>query len=173
LDEIVELRVQQPPKKQVATKMEKERKSATVVICYAVSPEERIEPEYYYLAQIWGKYLRKVTLLLKYGPPHPVKATLENQVETQEVPPSSAGFQIWKILLCDNHQPVHPWSTTTSGNSRGAKKAPLWWPQGHGCRKCFKQAFHLAERTAANVQQQQLWMTMNTVPTLGKQNIKQ
>ena len=53
-----------------------------MVTCYAVSPEERIKPEYYYLAHIWGKYLRKVILLLKYGPPHPVKATLENQVET-------------------------------------------------------------------------------------------
>ena len=64
--DIVGWRVQQPPNKQVATKMEKERKSATVITCYAVSPEERIEPKYYYLAHIWGEYLRKVTLFFKY-----------------------------------------------------------------------------------------------------------
>ena len=54
--DIVGLRVQQPPKKQVATKMKNEKKSATVVTCYAVSPKEGIEPEYYYLALILGKY---------------------------------------------------------------------------------------------------------------------
>ena len=46
----------------VETKMEKEKKSATVVTCYTVPPEEGIEPEYYYLAHIWGTYRRKVTL---------------------------------------------------------------------------------------------------------------
>ena len=50
--EIVSLRVQQPPMKQVATKTMKARKAATVVTCYAVPPEEGIEPEYYYLAHI-------------------------------------------------------------------------------------------------------------------------
>ena len=94
LDEIVGLTVQHPPRMQVTTKTEKKGKTVTLAICYAASPEKRIEPEYYYLADIWGKYLHKVTLPLKYGPPHPVKATLENQVETQEVPPSSADFQI-------------------------------------------------------------------------------
>ena len=73
--EIVGLRVQQPPKKQVATKTETELKSATLVTCYVASPEERIEPEYYCLAHMWVKCLRKVTLPLKYGPPHPVKDT--------------------------------------------------------------------------------------------------
>ena len=58
--------------------------------------------------------------------PDPVKATLEDQVGTQEVPPSSARLRIWKFLICDNHQPVHPWSTTTNGANRGAKKTLLW-----------------------------------------------
>jgi len=67
LGEIVGLRVQQPPKKQVTTKTDKEGKAATLVTCYTVSSEKRMEPD-------------------------PVKATLEDQVETQEVPPSSAGL---------------------------------------------------------------------------------
>ena len=100
-DEIVGLRVQQPPKKQVTTKTDKKGKAATLVTCYAVSSEKRMEPD-------------------------PVKATLEDQVETQEVPPSSAGLRIWKFLICNSHQPVHPWSTTTNGSNRGAKKTLLW-----------------------------------------------
>ena len=60
LDEIVGLRVQQPPKKQVATKTGKKVKAATLVTCYSVSPEKRMDPD-------------------------PVKATLEDQVETQEL----------------------------------------------------------------------------------------
>ena len=80
--EIVGLRIQQPPKKQVAKKKEKKETTATMVTSYTVFPEKRIKTEYYYLAHIWGKFLRKVIFLLKYGPPHPVKATLKNQVET-------------------------------------------------------------------------------------------
>ena len=60
------LMVQHPPKKQVTTKADKKGKTVTLVTGYAVAPEERREPEYYYLADIWGKYLRKVTLPLKY-----------------------------------------------------------------------------------------------------------
>jgi hypothetical protein len=130
--EIVGLRVQQPPKEQVATETEKERTAATVVTCYAVFPEERIEPEYCCLAHIWGKYLHKVTLLLKYGPPPPVKATLKNQVETPEVPPSNAGFQLWKFLIRDNHQPVRPWSTTTNGANGGPRRRFSGNYSGHG-----------------------------------------
>ena len=89
-DEIMGLRVQQPPKKQVTTKTDKKGKAATLVTCYAVSSEKRMEPD-------------------------PVKATLEDQVETQEVPPSSAGLRIWKFLIYGNHHLVHPWSTTTNG----------------------------------------------------------
>ena len=32
-----------------------------------------MEPEYYRHADIWGKYMRQVTLPLKYGPSQPVK----------------------------------------------------------------------------------------------------
>ena len=55
-DESVGLMVQHPPKKQVTTKMDKKGKTVTLVTCYTVSPEERIEPEYYCLADILGKY---------------------------------------------------------------------------------------------------------------------
>jgi hypothetical protein len=75
LDERVGLMVmsvQHPSRKQVTTKTDKKGKTVTLGTCYAVSPEERIELEYYYLAHIWGKYLRKVTLPLKYRPLHPV-----------------------------------------------------------------------------------------------------
>ena len=34
-----------------------------------------MEPEYYCLADIWGKYMRKVTLPLKFGPSPPVRGT--------------------------------------------------------------------------------------------------
>jgi hypothetical protein len=129
LDESVGLMVQHPPKKQVTTKTDKKGKTVTLVTCYAVSPEERIELEYYCLADIWGEYLRKVTLPLTYGPPHPVKATLENQVETWEVPPSNAGFQLWKFLIRNNHHPVLPWIMTTNSTNRGNKKALPWQPQ--------------------------------------------
>ena len=64
--------IQHPPKRQLTTKKAKKGKAVT---CYAVPPEERMEPEYYCLADIWGNYMRKVTLPLKYGPPHPVKGT--------------------------------------------------------------------------------------------------
>ena len=83
LDEIVGLRVQHPPKNQVATKTEKKGKAATLVKCYTESPEKKMEPD-------------------------PVNATLENQVETREVPPSNAGYRIWKFLIRSNHQPVSP-----------------------------------------------------------------
>ena len=125
LDEIMGLRTQQPPKTQVAKKKEKQEKTTTMVTSHTVFPEERIEPEFHYLAHIWGKYLRKVILFLKYGPPHPVKATLKNQWKTQEVPPSNAGFQPWKFLIRNNHQPVRPWSTTTNGANKGGNKAFL------------------------------------------------
>jgi hypothetical protein len=75
LDESVGFMVQHPPKKQVTTKKDKNGKTVTLVTGDALAPEERREPEYYYLADIWGKYLRKVTLSLKYGPPHPVEDT--------------------------------------------------------------------------------------------------
>ena len=75
LDESVGLMAQHPPKKQVTTKTDKKGKTVTLVTCYAVSPEERMEPEYYFLADIWVDYLHKVILPLKYRPPHPVKDT--------------------------------------------------------------------------------------------------
>ncbi len=116
--------IQQPPKKQVAKQKEKKETTATMVTLYAGFPEERIEPEFHYL-----DYLNKVFLLLKHGPPHPVKATLKNQRKTQEVPPSNARFQLWKVLIRNNHQPVRPWSMTTNGANRGDKKALPWQPQ--------------------------------------------
>ena len=165
-------RVQQPPKEQVATKTEKERKSATVIICYAVSPEERIEPKYYYLAHIWGKYLRKVTLFFKFGPLHPVQATLENQVETSDIPPSKVRHQLWKCLIRDNHQSVRPWGTTTNGTDRDAKKALLWHLQRSQMPHFFERALHMVERTTTDVRQQHL-LIGTSVPTPGKQNINQ
>ena len=64
-EESMGLMVQHPPKKQVTTRADKKGKTVTLVTGYAVAPEEKREPEYYYLADIWGKYLRKVTLPLK------------------------------------------------------------------------------------------------------------
>jgi hypothetical protein len=124
LDTIVGMGIQQPPKKQVAKQKEKKETTATMVTLYAGFPEERIKPEFHYL-----DYLHKVFLLLKHGPPHPVKATLKNQRKTQEVPPSNARFQLWKVLIRNNHQPVRPWSMTTNGANRGDKKALPWQPQ--------------------------------------------
>jgi len=40
--------------------------------------------------------------------PRTQTTTLENQVETQEVSTSSAGFQTWRSLLWDNHQQDQP-----------------------------------------------------------------
>ena len=68
-------------------------------------------------------------LLLKHGPPQSVKATLKNQGKTPEVPPSNTRFQLWKVLICNNHQPVRPWSMTTNGADRGNKKVLPWQPQ--------------------------------------------
>ena len=84
----------------MATKTEEKGKAATLVTCYTVPPEKRMEPD-------------------------PVKATFEGKMETQEVPQSSAGLRIGKFLICDNHQPVCPWSTTTNGANRSAKKSLL------------------------------------------------
>jgi hypothetical protein len=86
--------IQKTPKKQVAKQKEKKETTATMVTSYAGFPEERIEPEFHYL-----DYLHKVFLLLKHGPPHPVKATLNIQIKTREVPPSNARFQLWKFLI--------------------------------------------------------------------------
>jgi hypothetical protein len=87
LDTIVCLWIQQPPEKQVAKQNKKKETTATMVILYTGFPEERIEPEFHYL-----DYLHKGLFLLKYGPPHPVKATLKNQRKTRELPPSNAWF---------------------------------------------------------------------------------
>jgi hypothetical protein len=95
-----------------------------MVTPYTGLPEERIDPECHYL-----NYLRKVILLWKYGPPHPVKSTLRNQRKTQKVPLFNARFQLWKFLIRNNHQPVHPWSMTTNGADRRGKKALPWQPQ--------------------------------------------
>ena len=54
-DESVGLMAQHPPKKQVTTKTDKNGEPVTLVQCYTVTPEERIEPKYYYLADILGK----------------------------------------------------------------------------------------------------------------------
>jgi hypothetical protein len=67
--------IQRPPKGQVTTKRAKKEKAVTLVTCHTVPPEDRMEPKYYCLTDIWGKYMRKVTLPLKYGPPPPVKGT--------------------------------------------------------------------------------------------------
>ena len=104
-----------------------------MVTLYAGFPEKRIEPEFHYI-----DYLHKVFLLLKYGPPHPVKATLKNQRKTQEVPPSNARFQLWKVLIRNNHQPVCPWSMTTNGADRGNKKALPWQPQRSRILQMFR-----------------------------------
>ena len=97
------LGIQQFPKKQVTKNKGKKEKTATMVTSYTVSPEKRTEQD-------------------------PIKASFENQVETQEVPPppSNVEFQLWKFLIRDNHQPVCSWSMTTNGTNRGAKKALLW-----------------------------------------------
>ena len=116
-----------------ASEVESEKETtATMVTSYTGFPEERIEPEFHYL-----DYLHKGILLLKYGPPHPVKATLKNQRKTQELPPSNAGFQLWKFLVRDNHQPVRPWNMTSNGTNRGNKKALPWQSQ----RPLLSQAF--------------------------------
>ena len=138
-----------------------------MVTSYTVFPEERIESEFHYLAHIWGKYLRKVFLFLKYGPPHPVKATLKNQGKTREVPPSNAGFQPWKFLIRDNHQPVRPWSTTTNGANKEGKKEFLWQPQRPRIPQKFRTGSpygraHYGRRPATTT------MSWDLIPNAGK-----
>jgi hypothetical protein len=112
LDEIVGLRVQQPPKKQVAKKTEKKAKAATLITFYTMSPEKKMEPD-------------------------PVKATFENQVETREVPPppSNEGFQLWKFLTATTTSlSIHgaqPLMVPTEVPRRGFSGTN----SGHGCRK--------------------------------------
>ena len=79
-----------------------------------------------------------MNLFLKYGPPHPVKDTLENQVETSDIPPPKVRHQLWKYLICNNHQYVCPWGTTTNGTDRDAKKALLWHLQRSRMPQIFR-----------------------------------
>jgi hypothetical protein len=44
--------IQLPPKRQVTIKKAKKEKAGTLVTCYTVPPEERMEPEYYCFADI-------------------------------------------------------------------------------------------------------------------------
>ena len=70
---LMDMSVQHPPKRQVKIKRAKKERAVTLVKCYTMPPEERREPEHHYcFADTWGKYMRKVTLPLKYGPPPPV-----------------------------------------------------------------------------------------------------
>ena len=98
--------------------------TATMVTSYTGFSEGRIEPEVCCL-----KYLRKLIMIWKHGPPRYVKATLRNQRKTPEEQLSNARSQLWKCLICNNHQPIHPWSMTKNCDGRKDKKAPPWQPQ--------------------------------------------
>ena len=142
-DDIVGLRFQQPPKKQVTTKTGKKGKSETLVTCNTVSSEKRMEPD-------------------------PVKVTLEDQEETQEVPPSSAGLRFWKFLIYGNHQFVLHGAQPLMVLIEVPRSRFSGNYINHGCHKRFKQVRHMENCTTTNVQQQQLWMTTTSVPTPDK-----
>mmetsp|Transcript_21142 Transcript_21142/g.45875 ORF Transcript_21142/g.45875 Transcript_21142/m.45875 type:complete len:873 (+) Transcript_21142:47-2665(+) len=60
-----------PPKRLVVMKKCKKERAKSLVTEYIVPPEERVEHEYYYLADIWGERMRKRTLGSADGPPPP------------------------------------------------------------------------------------------------------
>jgi hypothetical protein len=72
---IMVMSTQQPQARQGTTKRAKEEKAATLVTRYTATPREGMEAEFYYLADIWGKHMCKVTLPLKNVPPPPLKDT--------------------------------------------------------------------------------------------------
>ena len=104
---------QQPSKKQVAKKSKNKETAATVVALYTGFPEERIKKDFHYL-----NYMQQAILLSRYGPPHPVKTTLNNQRKIREL--SNIWFRFWKFLISDHHQFVP---------NKGDKKALPWQPQ--------------------------------------------
>ena len=107
--------------------------TATMVTSYTGFPEGRIEPEFCYL-----NYLRRLIMIWKHEPPHPVKATLRNQRKTPEEQLSNTRSQLWKWLISKNHQPVRPWSMTTNCDNRDYKKAPPWRPQWSWIPRTFR-----------------------------------
>ena len=63
---------QRPPKRLVLKKKLKKENANTLVTQYKAPPEERRVPEFYYLAHILGRQMRKVASTLAEGPPPPV-----------------------------------------------------------------------------------------------------
>jgi hypothetical protein len=98
--------------------------TATMVTSYSGFPEGRIEPEVCCL-----KYLRKLIMIWKHGPPRAVKDTLINPIKTPEEQLSNTMSQLWKCLISNNLHPVRPWSITTNCDDRNSEKAPPWQPQ--------------------------------------------
>lgn len=49
----------------------KKMRANTLVTTYRAPPEERMEPEFYYFAHVWGTQMRKTTSTLGEGPPPP------------------------------------------------------------------------------------------------------
>jgi hypothetical protein len=98
--------------------------TATMVTSYSGFQEGRIESEVCCL-----KYLRKLIMIWKHGPPRAVKDTLINPIKTPEEQLSNTMSQLWKCLISNNLHPVRPWSITTNCDDRNSKKAPPWQPQ--------------------------------------------
>lgn len=61
-----------PPKRPTLPNKCKKERAKSLVTEYKAPPEERAEPEHYYLADMWGEHLRKIALPLTSGPPAPI-----------------------------------------------------------------------------------------------------
>jgi hypothetical protein len=73
--------------------------------------------------------MRQTILLLRYGPPHPVKTTLKKQRKKTELTLLNEWFQLWKLLIRNHHHFVHPWNMINNGTNEGDKKELPWQPQ--------------------------------------------
>ena len=76
------------------------------------------------------------------GIQQPPKKQVAKQKEKKETTATmvtlNARFQLWKVLIRNNHQSVCPWSMTTNGADRRNKKALPWQPQRSRISQMFR-----------------------------------